>query len=683
MRLPRLSLLAAPLLTLALLAAPASALGAAIHPLLQPLAELELEDACGVARHGGELYVSDYYHDAIDRVNPEGKRETQIANESTGAGPCKLEFDSGGDLYVNNWHENVVKYNSGELLTGAGTVVDSASPTGLAVQQSSGDLYVAHRTYVSKYDASGALLETIGSGHLQEAYGVAVSEYPATAGDLYVPDAATHTVKVFGPTGNLIEEMNGEATPQGRFLYLVNGEIAVDNSPSSPSYGHVFVLDAIGHGLSEQPEAVFDEFNAEGDYRGQITGFTDAEPSGIAIDAASHNVYFSSGNSEGSAVFVYGPTEPAHLLEVTKAGTGGGTVRSSPSGIVCGPTCAAEYNEGQTVTLVASPDAHSVFTGWNVTGSEECLGTGTCTVVLANTVEVHANFEEPAQQPTLTVTITGEGSLTSAPEGISCPGSCAEHFNQGRLVTLTAHPAPNRELQGWSGCTVQANPDECNVTMSAAKAVSVSFEVIPQLPLAVSLSGSGQGTVSSSPPAISCPGSCSSSFDEGSTVYLMAAPSPGSGFAGFSGGGCAGTATLCAVPMSSAQNVTATFTGTAAGPAGGSAASSGSASLAVASVRTAGNTAVLSLKTSEAGTLVAGGPGLEPLKRKLPAGATTLRLHLGPAARKGLERRGHLALRLSLGFLPSSGAPGAARALGLHFHAVGPKAPAPHRPRRR
>ncbi len=683
MRHPRLSLLTL-LIVLLSLGAPAGASAATLsHPLLETI-NGGYEDACGIAFNSEGLFVSDYYHDRI--VGPNGT----IANEDPSGGPCKLAFDASGDLYVNNRRHDVVRYDPSEIPSGPGEVIDSARPTGLAVDRATGDLFVAHRTYVSEYEApvkaGDAPVATIGLGHLGEAYGLAISEYPATNGYLYVADAADNRVKVFDPAGSLIEEMNGAATPQGHFTYFVNGELAVDNSPESPSYGHLYVLDAIGHGTTG--EAVIDEFNAAGDYRAQIAGFTDAEPSGVAIVPSGSNagkVYVTSGNTEESLVLVYGPTAPAFTLTATKSGAGGGTVSTSPSGIVCGPACAAEYAQEERVTLVAIPDPRSEFTGWTVTGpgAEPCPGTGTCSLLLFGDTEVSANFE-PAPLHKLEVSVAGQGSVSSEPAGISCSsGTCAEEFAENLPVVLTAAPAAHNEVAQWSGCDSVPQADVCDVTMSAAKAVSVAFASIPQLSLSVAKTGTGQGTVTSYLPGVSCPGSCSASFDEGSTVYLMAAPSPGSGFAGFSGGGCAGTATLCAVPMSSAQNVTATFTGSAAGPAGGSAASSASASLALASVRTAGNTAVLSLRTSEAGTLVAGGPGLEPLKRKLPAGAMTLRLHLGPAARKGLERRGHLALRLSLGFLPSSGAPGAARALGLHFHAVGPKAPAPHRPRRR
>jgi DNA-binding beta-propeller fold protein YncE len=404
----------APLLALALLAAPAQSFAAANHPFLAAIdnAPAGYEDACGVAFGPGGLYVSDYYRDSI--VGP-----TTIANESPNDGPCKLAFDSEGELYANNWHRNVVKYTEP---FGVGETIDAAQPTGLAVDQASGDVYVAHRTYLSVYPApvhaGEAPAQTIGLDPSAEYFGAAVSEFPATAGDLYLPDAASHTVKVFDPAGALIETMTGAATPQGAFTYLTDAEVAVDNSPTSPSYGHLFVLDAIGHGLSEQPKAVLDEFNAEGDYRGQIEGFSDAEPSGIAFQEGTHNVYVTNGNSEGSAVFVYGPTSAARTLKVAKTGTGGGTVSSQPNGIACGEACAAEFNEGQTLTLFAAPDAHSVFTGWSLAG---CPGTGSCTVLMSASVEVQASFEEAPPAPAAPP--PGGGSLQAQlPAAASAPG---------------------------------------------------------------------------------------------------------------------------------------------------------------------------------------------------------------------------------------------------------------------
>jgi aryl-phospho-beta-D-glucosidase BglC (GH1 family) len=75
-------------------------------------------------------------------------------------------------------------------------------------------------------------------------------------------------------------------------------------------------------------------------------------------------------------------------LSVTKAGPGSGTVTSSPAGINCGGTCAANYSSGTAVTLTAAVASGSTFTGW----SGACTGTGTCTVSMTAARSVTATF---------------------------------------------------------------------------------------------------------------------------------------------------------------------------------------------------------------------------------------------------------------------------------------------------
>src|SRR5207244_10398538 len=58
-------------------------------------------------------------------------------------------------------------------------------------------------------------------------------------------------------------------------------------------------------------------------------------------------------------------TPQTFTLTVSKAGTGAGTVTSSPAGITCGATCAASFTSGTAVTLTAAPAAGSTFTGWS------------------------------------------------------------------------------------------------------------------------------------------------------------------------------------------------------------------------------------------------------------------------------------------------------------------------------
>jgi hypothetical protein len=69
---------------------------------------------------------------------------------------------------------------------------------------------------------------------------------------------------------------------------------------------------------------------------------------------------------------------------------------------------------------------------------------------------------------------------------------------------------------------------------------------------------SGNGEVQSSVGGISCPGVCSAALSWDQPVTLTATPAPGSAFAGWSGGGCSGTAP-CLLSFDQDSSVTANF----------------------------------------------------------------------------------------------------------------------------
>jgi hypothetical protein len=75
--------------------------------------------------------------------------------------------------------------------------------------------------------------------------------------------------------------------------------------------------------------------------------------------------------------------------------------------------------------------------------------------------------------------------------------------------------------------------------------------------LSVTKAGTGSGTVTSAPSGINCGSTCSANYSSGASVTLTATAASGSTFAGWSGA-CTGTGT-CAVSMTAARSVTATF----------------------------------------------------------------------------------------------------------------------------
>src|SRR4051794_29106145 len=68
--------------------------------------------------------------------------------------------------------------------------------------------------------------------------------------------------------------------------------------------------------------------------------------------------------------------------------TAGGSVRSTPAGITCGPTCSAMFDANATVTLTATAEATSAFVGW----SGDCAGAGPCSVTMDGAKAVTASF---------------------------------------------------------------------------------------------------------------------------------------------------------------------------------------------------------------------------------------------------------------------------------------------------
>jgi hypothetical protein len=239
-------------------------------------------------------------------------------------------------------------------------------------------------------------------------------------------------------------------------------------------------------------------------------------------------------------------------LSVAKAGSGSGSVTSLPAGIDCGSTCTHNFTDGTSVTLRPVAAAGSLFAGW----SGACTGTGNCSVPMTAAASVTATFNLlPNYTLSVTKAGTGAGTVTSLPTGITCGSACSRGYTSGTSVTLTAAAAAGSTFAGWSGaCTGTGN---CSVAMTAARAVTATFTLLPTFSLSVTTSGNGSGGVTSEPAGIDCGSTCSASFGSGASVTLTAAAAPGSTFEGWRGA-CSGTS-ICTVAMTAAQSVDASF----------------------------------------------------------------------------------------------------------------------------
>ncbi len=193
-----------------------------------------------------------------------------------------------------------------------------------------------------------------------------------------------------------------------------------------------------------------------------------------------------------------------NTLTVTKSGDGTGTVVSLEDNpgekrINCGLDCSFDWDLSD-VTLVARPDAGSLFTGW----SGDCAGTDTVAVVHMDqprTCDAEFSVDPELTLYTLTAIVdvlsgpggrvtstTGSSSLLRLAAGgggstIDCTqdgGTCTLTGPAGQVIRMSAHPEPGAYLYGWyrAGVTDPETGDRL-ITLTADTTSIAVFNPIP------------------------------------------------------------------------------------------------------------------------------------------------------------------------------------------------------------
>jgi NHL repeat len=145
-------------------------------------------------------------------------------------------------------------------------------PTGVAIQQTSGNFFVADsgNARVEKFSPGGSFLAAFGQGRLSFPRTIATD----SLGKVYVGDNGNNVVQKFDANGNFVSTIDGTTAPQGHFQSLAG--IAVDQA------NNLWVADS--------STANVIEFDSKGKFVRQWSD-SHGSPSAIAVDSARNAVY--------------------------------------------------------------------------------------------------------------------------------------------------------------------------------------------------------------------------------------------------------------------------------------------------------------------------------------------------------------------------------------------------------
>lgn len=354
-------------------------------------------NTCGAAVDGfGSLWIGDYNSQSVIELDPTTGSPTgrTVSTAAQNVNPCQVDFDSQNNLYVVSWHTSLDKYDAD------GTHVAQLSDRttyDVAVDRTTDEVYAvleptAGSFEVAVWDAAGDPVSgtpfATGSPGLN---GVAVD---GAHGRIYVSNTDSDEIDIWLRDGGAPQPYvtTGDATDVTDSTATLNGSVNPAGDSTTCAFEYVdedqFVIDGFASASSVACDTAPGSGTNDIAVTASATGLDGGTTYFVRLVATN-----SAGSNPGSATS-FGTVAPPRRLTVTVNGSGGGTVSDDRGGIVdCardGGTCRAEYADGETVTLTATPDANVTFVGWN---GGDCTGTGTCVVSMDADISVTATFD--------------------------------------------------------------------------------------------------------------------------------------------------------------------------------------------------------------------------------------------------------------------------------------------------
>jgi hypothetical protein len=291
--------------------------------------------------------------------------------------------------------------------------------------------------------------------------------------------AATYANQGAGPTFNRVMsglESNGVAAGYKKYLVYFDGPAVEDgvcgtgagDFSSGPSYAVVWLAgcpdvatDAVAahellHSFGALPDGAPHACPAAHGGTGHpCDSPTDvlypfAVP-GVALSAQvldfNHDDYYAhSGNwfDIQDSLWLHRLDLPQFGVSVSLTG-GAGTVQSDLPGIECRAACTTQWDQGSTLTLMATPAHNDRFLRW----SGACTGRADCSLAIDRARSVTAVFG-PLHIP-VRVSAAGRGI-------VACTPRCTRSFSAGDPLTLRAVAAKGWRFSRWTGACKGAQP---------------------------------------------------------------------------------------------------------------------------------------------------------------------------------------------------------------------------------
>jgi len=236
-----------------------------------------------------------------------------------------------------------------------------------------------------------------------------------------------------------------------------------------------------------------------------------------------------------------------------------GNITSDSPGINCGSDCSEDYPYGSEILLTATPDAGSDFLRWN--GDNQCGANANGNQTTLQLVETNGQLRVFCEavfylisQANLTVTIDGNGSVTSDDQGIDCGTDCSETYDAtaNTNVTLDATADAGYDFSQWTGsqsCIDGAINEKTTVLMN--QHIDCTAHFVPtsgNFIVTVENSGLGHGTIASTPDGIggnagtctfqaatASPAGCNMNTFNSASVTLATTPIDGAVWGGWIG----------------------------------------------------------------------------------------------------------------------------------------------------